>query len=309
MAALIDVILPVFLILAFGYIAVWKNLLSDSAVQGLMQFTQTFAIPFLLFRALSTIDLSQTFNAPLLASFYLGAIVGFAGGLLGARYLFGRDWEDSVAVGFCGMFSNTVLLGLPITERAYGATALEANYAIIALHAPFGFAVGITIMEVVLNRGAGLAVLPAKVFKAMATNSLIIGISLGLLVNLSGLAVPTVLGEALDLVARAALPAALFGLGGLLVQYRPDGDLRLALFVVGLSLILHPLIAYTMGGMFGLTVAELRSATLTAAMAPGINVYIFANIYGRAKRVAASSVLLATGLSVLTVWGWLAVLP
>ncbi|MDA1154925.1 MAG: AEC family transporter, partial [Proteobacteria bacterium] len=48
---------------------------------------------------------------------------------------------------------------------------------------------------------------------------------------------------------------------------------------------------------------------LTAAMAPGVNAYIFANMYGRARRVAASSVLLATGLSILTVWGWLAVLP
>ena len=48
---------------------------------------------------------------------------------------------------------------------------------------------------------------------------------------------------------------------------------------------------------------------VTAAMAPGINAYVFANMYGRAKRVAASSVLLATGLSVGTVWVWLAILP
>ena len=44
-------------------------------------------------------------------------------------------------------------------------------------------------------------------------------------------------------------------------------------------------------------------------MAPGVNAYIFANLYGHAKRVAASSVLIATGLSVFSVWGWLAVLP
>ncbi len=43
-------------------------------------------------------------------------------------------------------------------------------------------------------------------------------------------------------------------------------------------------------------------------MAPGFNAYLFANMYGRAKRVAASSVLIATGASILSVWMWLALL-
>jgi predicted permease len=44
-------------------------------------------------------------------------------------------------------------------------------------------------------------------------------------------------------------------------------------------------------------------------MAPGVNAYIFANMYGQARRVAASSVLIATGLTVGTAWLWLSVLP
>jgi hypothetical protein len=43
-------------------------------------------------------------------------------------------------------------------------------------------------------------------------------------------------------------------------------------------------------------------------MAPGVNAYIFANMYGRARRVAASSVLVATGASVITAWLWLMIL-
>ena len=43
-------------------------------------------------------------------------------------------------------------------------------------------------------------------------------------------------------------------------------------------------------------------------MAPGFNAYIFANMYDRAKRVAASSVLVLTGTSILTTWWWLAAL-
>jgi hypothetical protein len=309
MAALIDVILPVFFVIGFGYLAVWNGYFSDAGVDGLMKFTQNFAIPCLLFRAISTLDLQQNFDLVLLGSFYAGALTGFMAGLLGARFIFGRDWEDSVAIGFCCLFSNSLLLGLPITERAYGASALEANYAIIAIHSPFCYGVGITAMEIARNRGAAMTALPGKVIRAMFQNALIIGIALGFVVNLSGIPAPDVLTDALDLIARAALPAALFGLGGVLYRYRPEGDVRTIMYVVAVSLVLHPAVVWVLAQAGGLGVAGTRSAMLTAAMAPGVNAYIFANMYGRARRVAASSVLLATGLSILTVWGWLAILP
>jgi len=309
MAALIDVILPVFLVIGFGYVAVWKGFFNDAGVDGLMKFTQSFAIPCLLFRAISTLDLGQTFDFALLASFYAGALTGFAAGLLGARYIFGRDWEDSVAIGFCCLFSNSLLLGLPITERAYGVSALEANYAIIAIHSPFCYAVGITAMEIARNRGGNIAALPAKVIKAMFNNALILGITLGFIVNLGGIPLASVVTDAIDLMVRAALPAALFGLGGVLYRYRPEGDMRTILFVVAISLILHPLIVWGVAKSNNLSDAALRSAILTAAMAPGVNTYVFANMYGKARRVAASSVLMGTGLSIFTVWVWLAVLP
>ena len=72
---------------------------------------------------------------------------------------------------------------------------------------------------------------------------------------------------------------------------------------------MHPLITRGLGAALSLPTDALRSATLTAAMAPGINTYIFANMYGCARRVAASAVLIATGLSILTVWMWLGSLP
>ena len=94
----------------------------------------------------------------------------------------------------------------------------------------------------------------------------------------------------------------------MLVQYKPEGDLRAIAIVCAISLILHPLVTWAMGQHLGLSQDLFRSAVLTAAMAPGFNAYIFANMYGRARRVAASSVLIGTGLSVLTVWAWLTAL-
>ena len=309
MTALIDVILPVFLVLGFGYVAVWRNLFSDSGVDGLMKFTQNFAIPCLLFRAISTLDLGAGFDLALLSSFYAGAATCFFAGLFAARTLLKRSLEDSVAIGFCCLFSNSLLLGLPITERAYGTDALTANYAIIAIHSPFCYGLGITVMEIVRARGTSPAAIPAKVLRAMFSNALILGITLGFIVNLGSVPLPSVFIDAVDLMVRAALPAALFGLGGVLYRYHPEGDMRVIFFVCAVSLGLHPVIVYSLGQWNDLATPALRSAVMTAAMAPGVNSYVFANMYGVAQRVVASAVLLSTALSILTIWLWLGVLP
>nr|WP_207186639.1 AEC family transporter [Rhodobaculum claviforme] len=306
---MLEVILPVFLVIGFGYGAVRLGLFSDSGVDGLVQFTQNFAIPCLLFSAIATLDLGAVFRLELLAAFYAGAVTGFLAGLLGARWLFGRSWEDAVVVGFCCLFSNSVLLGLPITERAYGAGALAPNFAIIALHAPFCYLVGITVMEGVRNRGRGVVSTVGRVVGSMARNGLMIGIALGFVVNLGRVPIPGVVDQALAFMVAAALPAALFGLGGVLHRYRPDGDLRLVGMICVVSLGLHPAVTWTLATALALDEGQLRSAVLTAAMAPGVNVYIFSSMYGRAMRVAASAVLLATAASLLTAWVWLQVLP
>ena len=46
------------------------------------------------------------------------------------------------------MFSNGVLLGLPISELAFGADSLFINYTIIIGHAPLCYLVGIAFIEV-----------------------------------------------------------------------------------------------------------------------------------------------------------------
>ena len=308
MQALIDVILPVFLVVAMGYAAAWRRWISETGVEGLMKFAQSFAIPMMLCLALATLDLRAIFDWRMLVSFYGGAVSGFAAGLFGARFLFGRGWEDAVAVGFVCLFSNAALLGLAVTERAYGAEALGPNYAILALHAPFCYLVGVLAMEGVRARGTGLLRTAGRVLTALGRNPLVIGISAGVAINLSGLALPGVVHDALALLARAGVPAALFGLGGVLYRYRPDGDLRLIAYAVAVSLVLHPSVTFGLGRAFGLEPGAFRSAVLTAGMAPGVNAYLFADLYGRARRIAASTVLIATGLCILTAWGWMSVL-
>lgn len=309
MSNLIDIILPIFILMAIGYVAVRTGAFSDSGANALLKFSQNFAIPFLLFRAISTLDLSIGFNPGLLVSYYTGSLISFALALLGARFMFARPWQDSVVVGFCALFANSVLLGLPIMERAFGVNSLAPNYAIVALHAPICYFLGIVTMEVVKTGGGNLFAVGKTVISAMFHNALMIGIALGFAVNLSGLQLPEPLTEAVDLMILAALPTALFALGGVLSGYRPEGDMKLVLWICLISLVLHPSVALLMTTqVFDLPTGMVRSAVLTAAMAPGVNTYIFANMYRRAKRVAATAVLVGTAASVVSVTFWLQVL-
>lgn len=308
MQALIDVILPVFLVIGFGYVTTWRGLFPQSGVDGLMTFCQQFAIPCLLFSAIANLDLSASLDAGLLISFYVGAGAGFFLGFAGARVLFKREWEDCVAIGFCCLFSNSLLLGLAINERAYGPEALASVYAIIAFHSPFCYGLGISAMEIARNRGQSPLVMARAITRAMFRNALVLAIVAGFVANLSGITLPTVLNDGLDLVSQAALPTALFAMGAVLVQYKPEGDARVILMVCAITLVAHPAITWTLGTSLSVPSETFKPAVLTAAMAPGSNAYIFANMYGRAKRVAASSVLVATAASVFTASIWLVVL-
>ena len=309
MSALLDVIIPVFLIIGFGYCTVWARLFSIDTIDGLMKFSQNFAIPVLLFNAIAKVDLVNIFDFNLFFSFYIGATAGFLIGFLGSHYLFKRSLEDSVAIGFCCLFSNTVMLGLPITERAYGQDALQHNFAIVSIHAPFCYFLGITVMELVKSSEKSISKKSMIIFKAMFSNALVVGIVLGFFVNISGINLAKSIQASIDMITAVALPAALFGMGGILYQYRPEGDIGPITMVCLVSLLVHPAIVCITGKNLELTDMQLRSAVITAAMAPGINTYVFANMYGRAKRVASTGVLLSTALSIGTVWVWLNFLP
>lgn len=314
MNVLFDVILPVFIVIGFGYVVAWRKMFTEVAVDGLMRFAQNFAVPVLLFTNVARLDLSRDINIGMWIAFYSGAFLSYFLGWGLSRTWLKRSPEDAVAIGFCCLFSNSLLLGIPIMERAYGHDALAGNVAIIAIHSPLLYTFGITMMEVTRARGQSLRVgqIAMRALSGVLHTPLILGILSGAVMNILlsvGLVMPGGFWAAADMMARAALPAALFGLGGVLYRYRPEGDSTAIAICCMCSLVVHPVVTYGLGLAFRLPVEALRSAVITASMAPGVNAYLFAAIYGSAKRVAASTVLVATALSMLTIWFWISVLP
>jgi predicted permease len=309
MLDVLQIVLPVFILIAAGYGAVRSGFLSDLDVNGLMKIVQNIAIPSLLFMAMVRLDLSAVFKTQLLLSYYIGSLACFVLGIFGATLFFGRRPGEAVVLGFSAMFSNTVLLGLPIMERAYGPGSTEPNLAVIAIHVPFCYLLGITTMEMFRADGRAWHRTALVIVREIFSNPMVVGLFLGLAVNLISVTLPEAVKIALDMLARAALPGALFGLGGILTRYSLSQRLSEVAMVSAIRLFVHPGIALFLSDVvFDLSDALVRGVVITAAMAPGANAYIFANMYDRAIGSAASVVLIGTVASVFSVSFWLLVL-
>ncbi|TPE53291.1 AEC family transporter [Amaricoccus solimangrovi] len=309
MATILNVVLPVFIVMGAGFAAARTRLFPAPAVDGLMVFTQLVGVPCVLFTAIVDLDLGAAFDPKLLLSFYTGAITSFAIGVVLMRRVFRRRPGEAVAIAFGALFSNSVLLGLPILSRAYGEGPLGPNFAIISVHAPICYLVGITTMEMARADGQSLAATARAIGRAMFRNALMIGLGLGFLVNIGHLPYPEALRSSVEMIARSALPVALFGLGGVLSRYHLRASLGEAGTISGLSLILHPLIALTLSHyVFDLPPDFVRACVVTASMAPGVNAFLFASLYRRGQAEAASTVLLATLLTIFTASAWLVLL-
>ncbi|MBL4740597.1 MAG: AEC family transporter [Sneathiella sp.] len=309
MFAVLSVVGPIFAIVALGYFSVRFKLYPAAGVSGLISFVNNFATPCLLFQAMLSVDFATAFNPQYLLSFYIGAFSCFVLAFLSARIFFKRRPGEAVAVGFSAYFTNTVLLGLPIIQRAYGDESLPYLFAIVGFHAPLLMSFGMLMMELGKRDGAPLGDALKSSAKRIFKNPLLIGITLGILANLSGLSIPGLVNDVTKMLATAVLPAALFGLGGALLQYKLRESWGQALISSLIKLVVHPAIALFFSYyVFNLNPDLIRVAVLTAAMPAGLNVYIFATFYKRSVDIAANTVLQSTLLGVVTISAWLIVL-
>ena len=305
LASILNVVAPVFLIVAAGYVAVRLTWFNGAQIDHLMRFAVQLAIPCLLFKATSTIDLASAYDWRMLLSYYLAAIASFIISYQIMRRLFLKRAGEAIAAAFCALYSNLVLLGLPISELAWGTDNMAPSFALVSVNAPVCYLIGITVMEYLRADGRSPSETVTVAFRAMFRNSMMLGIGLGFVVNFGGLLLPSALISAIDLLARASLPLVLFALGGVLTRYALSKSLSEASVITSLSLVFQPAASWWLALQFGLDMQITRSLVLMSAMAPGLNAYLFAGMYHRSLDIASSSVLLSTILSLFSVSIWL----
>ena len=310
MLTILLIVAPVFALVATGYLAVHFGGIPRTGIPGILAFVNNFAVPILLFRAMLDIDFATVFNGKMIAGYYLSALFTLAAAIFIARAVFKNRPGEAVASAFGAYFSNTVLLGLPIVQRAYGAEALPIMYSIIGFHSPTLMTVSLIVMEISRRDGASAGKVALAAVRRILTHPLLIGIALGLIGNLLNITLIEPADAFTRMMSQAVLPAALFGLGGALHDYRIRDNWVLSGTMSLIKLMAMPALVYV-AVVLVLKVDPIfaRIAVITSAMPSGINAYVFATSYNRSVEVAASSVLITTAASVLTVTFWLYVFP
>jgi malonate transporter len=306
MSAILNVVVPIFAIMAVGYLAVRFRLYPAEGVRGLVAFVNNFLTPCLLFQSMLHADFSTAFNWYVILPFYAGGLFSFiVGTIIAIRFWKNRPGEG-VSSGFAAMFTNTVLIGIPILQRAYGDGALQVAFSIIAFHASIFITIGMITMELVRRDGAPLHQAMATAAIRIVSNPLLWGIVLGVAANLLDITLVEPVEAFFTFMSAAVVPVALFGLGGALNEYRLVDNWSQALAMSLLKLIAQPAIAWLiMVPILHVDPEHARYGVVLAAMPAGINVYVFATYYNRGVNVATNVILISTVLSMVTISGWL----
>ena len=310
MSSVAETIAFVFGLVAFGYVAGWTGLLRPQAGDALTDFAVAVALPALLFRTMVAIDFHGVAPWALwLAYFSVVPVVWICGHLVVTRAL-GREKAAGVVAGLAATFSNLVLLGFPFVAGVFGRPGIEVLSLLIAVHLPLMLAASIVTFEWA-RRGGEPSPSPAALLRDFLSkllwNPLIVGILAGLLWRVAGAPMPALGTRFVDAFAGIAGTVALFAMGLSLRKFGISGNVKPALVLAALKLLLLPALALAAAWAFGLPTLTAQVMVVAASMPTGVNPYLIASRFGTGQVLASNTMTISTGLAVLTTGFWLTV--
>lgn len=301
MSRLAEILLPLFGLMALGLLAVRGRLIEAAGVRGLVLFVFTFSIPSLLLTSMAGLDFPPDIEWGFLVAFYAASLAVYGVGAAIGRVVFGRSLPEQAIFGMSAAFSNLVMIGIPVVLTALGPEAALPMMIIVGFHSATFMPLTVVLIQSGRASEGGAAVRPGRVALDAARNPIIVGIVLGLMVNLTGLTIPMPAAKVLELLGQAAVPCALFAMGASLAGYPLMGEVRPAVLLALLKLVAHPSLVWLIAGpVLGLEGLWVSVAVLMAAMPSAVNVYLFGARYEAAPGVAARTVLLTTVGSVVS---------
>jgi malonate transporter len=312
MLDIINIILPVFALIGLGYLVAVTRLLTMDVSEAVAKFVFVIAIPALLMKTMATADFSGANPWIFWAAYFSGVAIVWLLARIIIFNLFGRDQRSAVIAGVAAGFSNIVLTGIPIINRAYGEEGVAILLLLVAIHMPVMMTASTLLMEQAV-RADGIEKSPynlkgllTNITKNLITNPIIMGIIAGLIWRISTIPYSGLLADTAATMGATAGPLALFSVGMSLNKYGIKSNLLQGSLLASLSLIIFPAVVYVLTiYMFHLPVDWARVAVISAALPTGVNAYLFATHFKVAEGLATNTIILTILGSIVTLSFWL----
>ena len=287
---IVGIILPVFIIIALGYLfARFRGERVKADIGAVNRISMDVLCPLLVFTALAGKDFDLLHNGTLILA---GVIIALGSGLLAwpVARLFGYDPRSFVPPM---MYNNCGNMGLPLAVLAFGSGALSSAVALFMACNLVYFTVGMKIIEHGRGsvRGHSLKFLVSPMMLAMM---------LGMLFAVFHIVLPGPLFLALKMLGEACIPIMLFALGVRML------DVSLKSWHIGLvGALVCPigglLIASLLDAFLNLPPDQRGQMYLFAALPPAVFCFMVAEQYQQEPEKVASIVLLGNLLAVVFV--------
>jgi predicted permease len=218
-------LLPVAFLILVGFVAGRAKLVRQEAVRDLSNLVFLVLTQALLFRTMSSVHLEKLDMRPVFQYFVV------AGGLFFVMLMvYGRDSRASV-LALASIFSNTLMIGVPLIGLAYGESGLVLLFTLISLHALVLLTMATLVLELqVAHEQASATGEPRHMVKTVGMaikNAVLHPVPLPILIGLmyaqTGLGLHPIVDKPLQLLGASFGPVALV-LVGITLSQTPIGD-------------------------------------------------------------------------------------
>ena len=300
MLEILAITTPIFLIIGMGFVAMRLRIVSREQMQGVGSFVMYFALPALVIRALTQNPLEEVFNVDYLLAYGLGSVIIFSLALWLAVFIKKKSLQNGAMFALGMSASNSAFTGYPVAAMVLGPPAVTFMTLSMIIENLLIIPGALILAEMGRQSGGGLSSTLKQTASRLIKNPVLMAIFIGVLIAMSGISLPGPATKAIDMVANAAGPAALFVIGGAIYGLRVRGVIMdVSQIVVG-KLILHPLAIVLAFLIMPTSDPLLLAGAILFAAAPMASIYpLLGQRYGMAD-VAAGALMAATLASFVT---------
>lgn len=290
---------PLFVLVAVGYGLIQWGRWPKEITDALTRFVFAIALPAMMFRLMSKFADLPPVDTRLLIAFFGSCLIVFVIGRVIGWQMFRLDGVSQSVFALGGVFSNTVLLGIPLAKTTLGDAALPSVALVLVFNALTLWTL-VTISVEWARHGSFSVAGFTKVAKGVATNPIIASIVMGTLLGMTGFKLPELIDSPLSMLGQAAAPMSLIALGAGLAEYGVRAGWQQSAAICAIKMLLQPLVVWWLALALGLPPLETQVVVLLASMPVGVNVYLMSRQFKTLEGAVASSMVMSTGLAALT---------